>query len=93
MGTAIIFRKSSFPVILLASVATLEYVYFLFAFPVEEWHYHRRALSTNKPYSQFLRDSYRTRFPDSFKSAEYQKIDARQKAYYEGRLERLVSRN
>jgi hypothetical protein len=29
----------------------MEYVYFLFAFPVEAWHYHRRALSTNKPYS------------------------------------------
>ncbi len=51
LGAAIVFRKSSVPVILLTSVATLEYVYFLFAFPVEEWHYHRRALSVNKPYS------------------------------------------
>jgi hypothetical protein len=39
-------------------VAAMEYVYFLFAFPVEAWHYHKRAISTNKPYSQFLRDSY-----------------------------------
>lgn len=75
IGAGLIFRSHSIPVLILAAVATMEYVYFLFAFPVESWHFHKRALSTTQPYAQFLRDSYSERFPDSKKTLQYRKID------------------
>ena len=55
--TAVIFRKHSFPSIMVATGLAVEYVYLLFAFPVEAWHFHKRALSTNSrlPYSAYLR--------------------------------------
>jgi hypothetical protein len=48
IATLIIFRhaKSWFR-IGVAVTAAVEYVYFLFAFPVEAWHFHKRAISTN----------------------------------------------
>jgi hypothetical protein len=69
IGAAIVFKQNSYPAIILASVAMLEYVYFLFAFPVESWHFHKRALSTSLPYAQYLRETYIERFPDSYKAA------------------------
>ena len=75
LGTAITLRKQSWPAILLSFVIAAEYIYFLFNFPVEAWHFHRRALSVDKPYAQFLRDSYISRFPDSPKSAVYRRIN------------------
>ena len=75
IGSAIVFRGHSFPVIACVVGATLEYVYFLFAFPVESWHFHKRACSVNRPYAQFLRDSYRERFPGSFKAKAYDRVD------------------
>lgn len=62
---------------MLSVAAMMEYVYFLFAFPVESWHFHRRALSTQQPYAQYLRDTYIERFPDSWKAAAYRRVDAR----------------
>lgn len=58
LGTGFVMRHSSWPVLAFAMVVTIEYVYFLFAFPVESWHFHKRALSTNLPYAQYLRDSF-----------------------------------
>ena len=62
-----------------ATVSMAEYIYFLFAFPVESWHYHKRALSKDKPYAQILRDTYIERFPESWKAQRYRKINEDEK--------------
>ena len=89
IGAAVIFRQNSTPALMLAVVAMMEYAYFLFAFPVESWHFHRRALSTQQPYAQFLRDSYIERFPESWKAHEYRKIDMKFERLYELKMEKL----
>ena len=60
--TLYIMRKNSWFAIGMATIAMLEYIYFLFSFPVEEWHFLRRAIAKDKPYSQFIRTSYLERF-------------------------------
>ena len=50
VGAGIIFKSTPW-LAGCAAVFTAEYVYFLFAFPVEAWHFHKRALSTSKPYA------------------------------------------
>lgn len=89
VGSAFIFRQSSWPVIGLTLCATAEYVYFLFAFPVEAWHFHRRALSTNRPYAQYLRDSYVERFPDTHKARLYRRVDEQQRDLYCKKVSKL----
>lgn len=59
------------------SVSMAEYVYFLFAFPVEAWHFHKRAISKEKPYAQMIRDSYIERFPNTWKAKVYTDINER----------------
>lgn len=49
--TAFIFRKNSPPALGVACLGMVEYVYFLFSFPVEAFHFHKRALSTNLPHA------------------------------------------
>ena len=71
VATGVILRKSSKPVIAFGVVFAVEYVYWLFNFPVEAWHFHMRAISVDKPYAQFLRDSHIERFPNSHKSSVY----------------------
>jgi len=66
----------------LGAFFSIEYIYFLFNFPVEAWHFHRRAVSTNKPYAQLLRDSYIARFPDSPKADLYRHVNAEEEAKY-----------
>ena len=51
LGTAIALRKQSWPIIVLSFFVSAEYVYFLFNFPVEAWHFHLRAMSDDKPYA------------------------------------------
>jgi len=51
LGAAVCLRQSSRLVFWIGIVSSLEYVYFLFSFPVESWLYHKRAISTNKPYA------------------------------------------
>ena len=75
LGTSIALRKQSWPTIVLSFVIAAEYVYFLFNFPVEAFHFHRRAMSDNKPYAQFLRDSYISNFPNSPKSEMYRRVN------------------
>ena len=49
--TGVIFRHHS-PFAIAASVVCMaEYVYFVFAFPIESWHFHKRALSRELEYS------------------------------------------
>ena len=71
IGSLILLRKSHFGVILFGVAGMVEYVYFLFAFPVENWFFHKRAISTSQPYAQLLRDSYIQRFPSSEKAKMY----------------------
>ena len=78
LASALIFRQHSVVAAACSVVVTFEYVYFLFAFPVEQMYFHKTALSTNQPYAQFLRDSYCARFPDSDKARKYEQIDAKQ---------------
>ena len=87
--TAFVFRKNSYPVVGLACVAMAEYVYFLFAFPVEAFHFHKRALSRDQPYAQMIRDSYIERFPDSEKARVYRRVTERQDEYYTKNLKFL----
>jgi hypothetical protein len=54
-----------------------EYVYFLFSFPVESWHFHKRAISKDKPYAQLLRDTYIQRFPNTRKAKIYRELNQR----------------
>jgi hypothetical protein len=49
--TAVIFRKNSWFAMGTACVCMAEYVYFLFAFPVEAFHFHKRAMSKHLPYA------------------------------------------
>ncbi len=51
VASGVIFRNHSLPVVLFSVAATFEYVYFLFAFPVEAWHFHKRAISTKLPFA------------------------------------------
>ena len=73
--TGVLFRKHSYLAISTALMSMAEYVYFLFSFPVENWHFHKRAISKDKPYAQYLRDSYIKRFPDTKKALVYERIN------------------
>ena len=73
--TVFVLRKTSWLYMALGAFLCMEYVFFLFNFPVEAWHFHRRALSTDKPYAQLVRDSFVARFPSSAKAAMYRRID------------------
>ena len=59
----------------MAAAGMIEYVYFIFAFPIEAFAYHRRAMSTDKPYAQYIRDSFIKEFPDSHKARLYQRVN------------------
>ena len=48
LATMFALRRTSWKVMGLGSVLMVEYIYLLFNFPVEAWHFHRRALSTDK---------------------------------------------
>ena len=61
--TMFLVRKTSWKIIALSGFLMAEYIFFLFNFPVEAWHFHRRAISTDKPYAQMIRDSYVQNFP------------------------------
>jgi hypothetical protein len=76
-------RHSSWPVLAMGTCGMIEYVYFLFAFPVEAWHFHRRAMTVDREYSQHLRDSYIAKFPESKKSKMYQQVNENQRLVYE----------
>jgi hypothetical protein len=82
IATAIIFRRAGMWPCALACGATMEYVYFLFAFPVEAYWFHRRALSCDKPFSRFLRESYIEKFPDSWKAECYRRVEEKEKQKY-----------
>ena len=82
LASGIALRKSSLPVILFGAAFSIEYVYWLFNFPVESWHFHMRAASVDKPYAQFLRDSYIARFPDSAKANIYRRTNEREVERY-----------
>ena len=82
IATAIIFRRAGMWPCSLACGATMEYVYFLFAFPVEAYWFHRRALSCDKPFSRFLRESYIEKFPDSWKAECYRRVEEKEKQKY-----------
>ena len=73
--TGVTFRKNSLPVIATAVMSMAEYVYFLFSFPVENWHFHKRAVAKDKPYAQYLRDTYIERFPQTCKARVYTRIN------------------
>ena len=75
-------RKTSWAWMGLGAFLMIEYIYFLFNFPVEAWHFHRRALSTDKPYAQYIRDSYQARFPGTGKAEMYAEVDRREAAKY-----------
>ena len=90
--TAILFRKHSWFVLMTSVMSMAEYVYFLFSFPVENWHFHKRALSRDKPYAQLLRDSYIERFPGTWKANRYQQINDELDAKYTSNL-RILSIN
>ncbi len=49
--TAILLRRHPLPAILTGCACMAEYIYFLFAFPVENWHFHKRAVSRDKAYA------------------------------------------
>ena len=49
--TVFVLRKTSLKWMVLGAFFSVEYIYLLFNFPVEAWHFHRRALSTDKPYA------------------------------------------
>ena len=90
-ASGVIFRQHSLPVILFVVAATFEYVYFIFAFPVEAWHFHKRAVSVNQPFAQHIRDSYIKRFPDSGKSKRYTEINESQSAFYKDKLNSITN--
>ena len=73
--TAILLRKSGLAICTLSTVCMAEYVYFLFSFPVESFHFHKTALNPHKKYSQYLRDTYIARFPTTFKSQQYRNVN------------------
>ena len=73
--SGIMFRKHSWIVLMTVVMSMAEYVYFLFSFPVENWHFHKRAISRDKPYAQLLRDTYIERFPGTWKAKKYQTIN------------------
>ena len=76
--TVFMLRRTSWKIMALGGFLMLEYIYFLFNFPVEAWHFHRRALQTDLPYAQMLRDSYSERFPDTRKAEMYRRIDEKE---------------
>ena len=80
--TIFVLRKTSWPRIAFGAFCMVEYVYLLFNFPVEAWHFHRRALSTDKTYAQMIRDSYIARFPDTPKAELYKKVNAQEHKKY-----------
>lgn len=49
--TLFVLRKTSWKYMILGGFLMIEYIYFLFNFPVEAWNFHRRALSTDKAYA------------------------------------------
>ena len=87
--TIYIFRKNSWLVLGLATLCMIEYIYFLFSFPVESWYFHKRAISSDKPYAQFLRDSYIERFPNSRKATQYREINEKLDKKYTSSLKIL----
>ena len=87
------FRQAGVLPCAVALCATLEYVYFLFAFPVETYWFHRRALSTSKPYAAFLRQQYVERFPHSWKADCYRRLDERERRKYARKSKTLMSLN
>ncbi len=56
------------------------------------WHFHKRAISRDKPYAQLLRDSYIERFPGTWKAKKYQQINDELDAKYTSNL-RIMSIN
>ena len=82
-------RKTSWWMIGFGAFFMVEYVYLLFNFPVEAWHFHRRALSTDKNYAQMIRDSYITRFPGTPKAELYEKVNAQEHKKYVALRHRL----
>ena len=50
------------------------YVFWLFAFPIENWYFNINAVKEKK-YSQVLRDSYINRFPGTPKALAYERIN------------------
>ena len=82
IATGAIFRKAGMWACALACGATMEYVYFLFSFPVEAYWFHRRALSTSQPYARFLRESYIEKFPNSWKAECYRRVEKKEREKY-----------
>ena len=82
LSTMFLLRKTSWKFIGLGAFLMVEYIYFLFNFPVEAWHFHRRALSTNKAYAQMIRDSYIAKFPESGKARLYRELNEKEKTKY-----------
>ena len=94
LGSLFVFRGAGLGWVAFAGVATLQYVYILFAFPVEAWHFHRRAISTSRlnqegTYAQWMRDSYIQRFPDTWKAKVYRDINESEGKYYSNKLANL----
>ena len=87
--TAWALRKTSWAWMGLGAFLMLEYVYFLFNFPVEAWHFHRRALCTNKPYAQYIRDSFQAKFPNTAKAEMYAEVDRLESLKYSDLLEKI----
>lgn len=73
--TLFLLRRTSWKMMGIGAFLMVEYIYFLFNFPVEAWHFHRGAIRTDKPYAQMLRDSYTERFPNTSKAEMYRRID------------------
>ena len=46
IASVIIFRKSGVLGMGVAALCSFQYVYAVFAFPIEAWHFHKRAIST-----------------------------------------------
>ena len=80
--TVVLLRKWSIPIIMLSTIGMAEYVYFLFSFPVEAFHFHKAAMNYGRKYSQYLRDSYIERFPDSKKAIFYRDVNEKAKRHY-----------
>lgn len=51
IATWFICNKCSYFTRVMACTGMAEYMYFFFAFPVESWHFHKRALSKDKQYA------------------------------------------
>ena len=75
VATMVVFRKAKKSMMFLAAFFSMQYVYYLFNFPVEAMWFDRTARSTNQPYAQFLRDEFISKFPDSKKAADYKAIN------------------